>query len=409
MIYDSIVESFNRLDEVAQSCDKLKEAKKTYYQALNEEHLGIDHVKNNQEQYQEKTKEKKSEVASIQKEIGEYFCNGYKTLEPLTVGLFSEWGSGKTHLLQGVKYKIKEQQNIKLWENTPKESETINKLIIPIFFNAWRFEKEEHIIIPLFQTMLSELEGYDHIPKLKLLKQKLTILSVALVSNLQLPKGFDVAKVLSGDFSALKNMASFFNFSGATKTYKEKSDENNPQKQLEALLQSGDLNSIYLKIPEWIEKITIYDDVRFVFLIDDLDRCLPENTLKMLESIKLFLDVAGCSFVLAVDDDVVERGVEHHYRDYIQRNNNHTYINCNEPKEHKSQEKEQEKTETKNYQNYEEKKAILPITGNEYLEKMVQLPFRIPPIDDTDIKEFLQNRYDRFKEQEQEKKENIHE
>ena len=42
---------------------------------------------------------------------------------------------------------------------------------------------------------------------------------------------------------------------------------------------------------------------------------------------KLFLDVAGCSFVLAVDDDVIERGVEHHYRDYLQRHDNYIYIN----------------------------------------------------------------------------------
>ena len=112
----------------------------------------------------------------------------------------------------------------------------------------------------------------------------------------------------------------------------------------------------------------------------------------MLESMKLFLDVAGCSFVLAVDDDVVERGVEHHYRDYLQRHDNHIYMTlpCEETKEQESQ-KEPSVTHAKQEQ------VVLPITGSEYLEKMVQLPFRIPPIDTKDVKAFLLEKYERFK------------
>ena len=104
-------------------------------------------------------------------------------------------------------------------------------------------------------------------------------------------------------------IASFFNF-------KKVKEQSNPEEFIGALLSGGSMDALYIDIPKWIEKITILDKIRFVFLIDDLDRCLPENTLKVLESIKLFLDVAGCSFVLALDDDVVERWVEHHYKEY---------------------------------------------------------------------------------------------
>jgi hypothetical protein len=107
----------------------------------------------------------------------------------------------------------------------------------------------------------------------------------------------------------------------------------------------------------------------------------------MLESIKLFLDVAGCSFVLAVDDDVVERGVEHHYRDYIHRNDNFIYVNSD-----KSQE-ETSKTDDKISHQNQPHKYQLPITGNEYLEKMISLPFRLPPIESTDIEEFIKSEY----------------
>lgn len=398
MIDSAIDKNFNMLDKSIENCEKLQELRKIYYQALNEFHLDIDNQKKNPKKYEDALAKSEENIKILKQDMSSYICDDYHSVEPLTVGLFGEWGSGKTHLLKGVKNHIilRQEATKERWKTTPNfDGERIDKLVIPIFFNAWRFEKEEHIIIPLFQTLLSELENYDHIPKLKKIKTKIKILSFALVKNLQMPKGIDTAKVFTGDFDSIKSIGGFFNWKGVNETVKlwERKKDNNYL--LKQLLTSERIESVYLKIPQWIEKITIFDDVRFVFLIDDLDRCLPENTLKMLESMKLFLDVAGCSFVLAVDDDVVERGVEHHYRDYLHRNSNHIYMNmpC----------KESEKEQTKQNQiKTKEEHLSLPITGSEYLEKMVQLPFRIPPIDTEDVKAFLEQRYERFKPKPQE-------
>ena len=43
---------------------------------------------------------------------------------------------------------------------------------------------------------------------------------------------------------------------------------------------------------------------------------LPDKAVEALEAIKLFLEVEGCAFVLALDEEVVERGIAHRYRDY---------------------------------------------------------------------------------------------
>ncbi len=148
-------------------------------------------------------------------------------------------------------------------------------------------------------------------------------------------------------------------------SYKKGEKEEFEHKELlDDFLKSNRLESIYLQIPQWIEKIAIFDNINFVFLIDDLDRCLPENSLKMLESIKLFLDILSCTFVLAIDDDVVERGVVYHYREYLQNGNSFN--------------------------------LELPITGHEYLEKMIQLPFRIPVINNHNIRTFLKDNYARI-------------
>ena len=87
-----------------------------------------------------------------------------------------------------------------------------------------------------------------------------------------------------------------------------------------------------------------------VIFVNDLDRCLPEKTVQVLEAIKLFLDKHGCIFVLGADLNVVRSAVETHYKN------------------------------TK----------ITGETAGDYLEKMVQLRFELPPIVDQQMNDYLQ-------------------
>ena len=72
--------------------------------------------------------------------------------------------------------------------------------------------------------------------------------------------------------------------------------------------------------------------------VDDLDRCLPEKAIQVLEALKLFLDVEGCIFVLGLDPEAIASAVQTRYRGEIK--------------------------------------------AGEYLEKIIQLPFNLPPIAD---------------------------
>jgi len=81
----------------------------------------------------------------------------------------------------------------------------LKPIIVPIFFNAWRFEKEEHIIIPLFKTLTATLSEYEHIPLMKKVYSKARLFSFALVKGLQFPKELpDLSKLSAGDISELK-------------------------------------------------------------------------------------------------------------------------------------------------------------------------------------------------------------
>lgn len=79
-------------------------------------------------------------------------------------------------------------------------------------------------------------------------------------------------------------------------------------------------------------------DDKLVIFIDDLDRCLPENAITVLESLKLFLNDEHCVFVVGIDHDIVEEGIKHRYAGKI------------------------------------------ALSGRDYLDKIIQIPFFLPRI-----------------------------
>jgi KAP family P-loop domain len=55
-----------------------------------------------------------------------------------------------------------------------------------------------------------------------------------------------------------------------------------------------------------------------VIVIDDLDRCLPQKAISVLEAIKQFLDIPGCVFLVALDQEILERAVSAKFTELIQ-------------------------------------------------------------------------------------------
>jgi hypothetical protein len=73
------------------------------------------------------------------------------------------------------------------------------------------------------------------------------------------------------------------------------------------------LNEFEESFKTWITS-TLGDNERLVIFIDDLDRCLPEIALQVLEALKLYLNIPKLIFVVGVDKVVVEKLVVDHYR-----------------------------------------------------------------------------------------------
>ena len=100
------------------------------------------------------------------------------------------------------------------------------------------------------------------------------------------------------------------------------------------------------RFEEIIQRYYIKRNKRVVIFIDDLDRCLPEKALEVLEAIKTFLDAEGCIFVLGIDTRGISDILQKKYKD---------------------------------------------LSAYEYIEKIIQLSFQLPPIETDDIKSFIIN------------------
>jgi len=91
-----------------------------------------------------------------------------------------------------------------------------------------------------------------------------------------------------------------------------------------------------------------------VFFIDDLDRCDPAQIIDLLEAVKLFFDLKHVFVFLAVDKEVIDRGIEVKYSEF----------------------------------KFAEGRAAA--VGAEYIEKMVQLPLQLFPVGRTQVASFME-------------------
>lgn len=56
-------------------------------------------------------------------------------------------------------------------------------------------------------------------------------------------------------------------------------------------------------------------DRKLVVFIDNLDRCLPANSIQTLEAIRLFMFLPNTAFVVAADEDMIRHAVSEHFHD----------------------------------------------------------------------------------------------
>jgi hypothetical protein len=90
-----------------------------------------------------------------------------------------------------------------------------------------------------------------------------------------------------------------------------RSDPNFPQSVYHACFR--ELRDAFGELRNHMKGIAGTRDLRFVVFVDDLDRCLPQGALEVLEAMKLFFEMDGFVFVVGLDRSIVERFIEQRY------------------------------------------------------------------------------------------------
>jgi hypothetical protein len=200
-----------------------------------------------------------------------------------TIGIYGAWGSGKSSLLNAIEKELARDENV-----------------LVVRFDAWRYERSEHIIVPLMHAIDAAVPRF-HDPTLK---QKVGKALTAIVRSVT----FTLGPVAFAPAAAIDEYAGPEALNAA---YSE------PYADMRAIAE--ELGSR-----------------RIAVLVDDLDRCSPDKVVSLLEAINLVMDVPGFVFTLALDYDVLVKAVAARYP--------HT-------------------------------------SGHVFIEKMVQVPFRVPRLD----------------------------
>ena len=246
---------------------------------------------------------------------------------PFCIGIHGKWGSGKTTFMRLLSERL--------------VIDGAEPHIIPVWFNPWRYAKEEHLIIPFFKTLELAIDRYviSHSTLDDDLKAKLMHAA---------QKMGEVAAAFAYGIKADFKLGKFgFTLYVAKATERERALA---RERLEKAKKMSDaLSSLYYDIITELKGSVSEDDFRISVFIDDLDRCLPEKAVDLMEAIKLFLDISGFLFVIGVAKDVVEKGIAYRYR----------YLDGNGGSE----------------------KNAPGISPEEYLDKMIQLPLELPPIE----------------------------
>src|SRR6185369_6882833 len=60
------------------------------------------------------------------------------------------------------------------------------------------------------------------------------------------------------------------------------------------------------------------DGKRVCVFIDDLDRCMPDVALDLLEAIKIFLEDAPCTFLVAADENLIGQGLRLRFKNLLE-------------------------------------------------------------------------------------------
>jgi len=289
------------------------------------------------------------------------------TMLPVTIGLFGDWGSGKTSVMQMLRRDLDAER----WEEDTAERKACEKVAC-LYFNSWLFEGYDDAKSAIISAILLALGEHKRFgPKLRdgivrLLKSVNWMRAVRMgIKHVAAPA---LAAYVSGGASVVPSLIGCVqSITGAGQ--RAEPQDGNDKKNKDA--GEVDWESLIRKSPDQggpLEVRSFRDQFAdllkasnidsLVILVDDLDRCSPERVIENLEAIKLFLSVERTAFIIGADPRIVRHAIAWRYQQYGERR-------ASEDGE-------------------EEQKLV-----TDYLEKLIQVPYHLPRLSPAEVETYM--------------------
>ncbi|MFA0809454.1 KAP family P-loop NTPase fold protein [Microbulbifer epialgicus] len=225
---------------------------------------------------------------------------------PVSVGVFGNWGAGKSSLLELIEAELERDQ--KDW--------------IVIKFDAWLYQGYDDARAALLEVIASALtkaagEDENLLDKAKSLLSRVNGFRLmglfaeggALLSGV--PTGGLLARSMNSIGNAMDGIQDAEEYEELQKLGKE------GKKEAEGLLKAKPKKSPPQQIKAFRKE---YEELLkelgkpLVVIIDNLDRCLPANAIHTLEAIRLFLFLTNTAFIIAADEEMIRSSVADYFK-----------------------------------------------------------------------------------------------
>ena len=266
--------------------------------------------------------------------------------QPISIGIHGDWGAGKSSILEMIE---------DLFNHTDKDD---GKKYCCIRFNGWKHQGFEDSKIALMSAIVSELTAKENLQETakeilgKLWKNInwMTVAKTAGKTALGIATGTAPIAVLSSVRDMLKSTVT--TQEGIANAIHVIGGYLKESKITEDTSSNTEFTEFHKNFKELLEKANIK---KLVVLIDDLDRCLPDVAINTLEAVRLFMFTGETAFVVAADESMIRYAVKKHFPDVVDENKYNVGIEF----------------------------------SNKYLEKLIQVPFRIPALGEVEACNYI--------------------
>ncbi len=267
-----------------------------------------------------------------------------RELTPSTIGLYGDWGSGKSSLMKLAQDRIEgiSKAKKKKVDDTPKT--------LCIEFNGWLFEGYEDTKTSLCGTILDKLDDAQRFGPEVANKAKDLIKKIDFKKLIGKGVKFGMDYLLTGGIGALTDLT----LSSILNSLKDKSGSIETKDIEDVLAKFKTEEKTRTEIKKFRDDFKqLLEDSKVenvIVFIDELDRCSPDTILDLFEAMRLFLFVDGMSFIIGADERLIQYAIKTKYKE-VPGNN-------------------------------------LDI-GKEYLEKVIQYPVTIPQLNHAEVNQYL--------------------